>query len=94
MIAKTNRSIDIEFVIRPISGSAKSNTGMLDRSLFTGGNTLHAKMDTQTCLWYLEYEMGGLPMPLRQKYTGYAPLLKHVTEYLKSRNAHITEVKD
>lgn len=90
---KENRKEDIVLVLKPI-GSAKHVSGLMDKRLFTGDNNLHAVMDTQTCLWSLRYDHGILPQSLKQKFTGYAPLIKYVTDYLKNRNIEITEVKD
>lgn len=89
-----NRKIEIEFKLSPISGSAKSDSGMLDPTLFKGGNSLWAKMETQTCLWRLEYDKGVLPGGLKGRWTSYSQLLRHVVEYMKRRNVHIVEIKD
>jgi len=71
-----------------------SGTGLIDNQLFTGGNELHAIMDTRTSLWYLKYKSGILPEPLRQKFTGFTGLMKFVTEYFKRRNIKIERVID
>ena len=72
----------------------KSSTGMVDTSLFTGGNKLHAKMEDDTCLWYLKYDNGILPQPLKVKFTSFPQLKRHAEEYFKNRNIEIKEVID
>lgn len=87
------RSVDRILVIAPIDGKdAKAVTGLIDKRLFTGENKLHAIQEHG--LWYLKYEMGGLPDPLKQKYTSFAKLTKLVNEYLKKRNIEIKEILD
>lgn len=68
----------------------KSSTGLLDSRLFTGDNHLHAIQDAG--LWYLKYEKGGLPSPLKQKFTNFNQLLKHVKTYFEGRNAEVKEI--
>jgi hypothetical protein len=72
----------------------KSSTGMVDTSLFTGGNKLHAKMEDETCFWYLKYDNGILPQPLKVKFTSFPQLKRHAEEYFKNRNIEIKEVID
>lgn len=95
-VADKIRKTDIVLVIRPLPGmGAKAVTGLVDRKLFTGDNHLHAIMDTQTCLWKLAYDNGTLPSALKEKmFTGFAPLYKHVDEYMRTRNAHIESIID
>lgn len=72
----------------------KQGTGMIDPEAFGGNNPLHAKMDPQTTFWYLQYERGVLPEPLKQRYTSFKTLLKYAGEYFEKRNISIKEVKD
>lgn len=72
----------------------KQGTGLMDPQSFGGNNPLHARMDTQTSLWYLQYERGVVPEPLKQKFTSFKAVLKHAGEYFKKRNIEIKEVKD
>jgi hypothetical protein len=89
------RSTDRVLVLSVIDGKdAKRTTGLVDTNLFTGSNTLHAKMDPETSFWYLQYEKGILPEPLKNKYTSFKILLKFVTEYFQRRNIEIKEIKD
>lgn len=94
MMAKENRKTNIILVLKPIDGKARDVTGIIDRQLFTRDNNLNAIMDTQTCLWSLAYDKGTLPPVLRQKFTGFAPLMKTVKEYMKNRNVEVVEVID
>lgn len=95
MLAKENRKTDITLVLRPIEGKkALSSIGLLDPRLFKGGNSLHAVMDTQTCLWSLHYECGIPPEAFRQRFTSYSQLMKFVIEYMKGRNIEIAEIID
>ena len=88
---KTNRIL----VLKPIGNGPKSSTGLLDRRLFTGANTLHAVQDTSTCLWSLQYSSSGvLPPPLKIQFTSFQMLLKHARDYFKSRSVEISEVID
>jgi len=89
------RSPDRVLVLEPIEGmSPKKNTGLVDTSLFTGSNQLHAVMDTSTTLWRFQYEKGVLPEQLKHKFTSFKTLMKHADEYFKKRNIQIKEVKD
>ena len=92
---KKNRATDIILVLKVIDGKAPLNsTGLTDSRLFTGDNNLHAIMDKQTCLWYLQMDSGLLPKPLMQRFTGLGLLMKFVVEYYKKRNIEIKEVID
>lgn len=89
------RKDDRIFVLRPIDGKRpSSSTGLVDTRLFTGGNVLHAKMDPQNCLWYMEYENGVLPQALKGRYTKFRDLREYVENYFRTRNIEIVEVKD
>jgi len=88
-------SSDRILVLRPIEGKTPvSVSGLLDSRLFTGENKLHALMDTQTSLWSLKYEQGGLPEPLKQRFTSIKKLMDFVTAYFNKRNVEIAEIKD
>lgn len=89
------RSSDRILILEVIDGkAAKGSTGLVDTKLFTGGNRLHAIMNPETTLWYLQYDSGILPPALKQQFTGFKVLLKYVTEYFLKRNIQIKEVKD
>lgn len=89
------RSEDRVLVIKPKEGKKPtSGTGLVDSQLFLGGNQLHAIRDPLTTLWYLKYERGVLPTPLKQRWTHFNSLLTYVTNYFNKRNLNITEVID
>lgn len=71
----------------------KTSTGMVDTTLFTGENNLHARIDPQTMMWNVHYEKGAVPGALRdQKWTSFAKAYKDLELYFKDRNIKITEV--
>lgn len=89
------RSDDRVLVLKPIPDhKIKSSTGMTDKRLFTGENKLHAVMNTDTCIWSMKYEMGGLPEPLKEQFTTFDKLLAHARKYYNSRGLDIIEVQD
>jgi hypothetical protein len=95
MVGTKMRSSDRQIVLRPIEGkSSLSSTKLIDNRLFTGDNTLHAKLDPQTMLWYMEYDKGGVPQPLKQRFTSFLKLMQSVREYFRSRNIEVVEVID
>lgn len=90
-IRKTDRVFKLEIID---GKKPKTATGLVDQSLFKGTNTLHAKLDPQTCLWRMEYENGILPQPLKQRFTDFNRLFDFATNYFKNRNIKIAEVMD
>lgn len=92
---KRNRSTDIILKLRAKEGKkALTSTGMVDSRLLTGENNLHAVMDKQTCLWYVIYDNGPVPPQLKQRFTNFDRLFKHVTDYFMTRNIEIKEIID
>ena len=88
-------STDRKLVLAIADGAsaAKTATGMLDKRLFTGENSIHLKMEPDTTLWYFQYDQNGvLPEPLRCKFTGFKVAKKFAEDYFKKRNVVITEV--
>lgn len=85
---------DRVLVIQPIEGKPLATNGIMDKRLFTGENKLHAVMDSQTSLWKLKYDMGGVPSALTGVFTSFAAAKKHAQDYFKSRNVEIVEVID
>jgi hypothetical protein len=83
------------FEIKPKEGtSSKSSTGLVDNRLFKGGNVLHAYQDAATCLWYLKYEIGGLPEGLKDiRFTRLNTCAEHVRKYFDKRGL-IAVLKD
>lgn len=72
---------------------ALDSIGNSDKRIFTGENKLHAVMDTQTTLWKLKYEMGGVPEKLKGSFTSFKAVMQHAKEYYNHRNIEIREVK-
>lgn len=92
---KKNRAVDIVLKLAPVDGKAPlSSTGLIDKRLFTGDNRLHAIYDHQTHLWYLKYDDGIVPDPLKQRFTGLQKMLDFVTGYFARRNIKIEEIID
>ena len=86
------RSPDRILVLNVIDSNAR--IGLIDPQVFTGNNPLHAKRDDQAGLWYLQYEHGILPEPLKQRFTSFKALLKYSDDYFRKKNIAIKEVKD
>ena len=53
-------------------------------------NKLHAVQDAG--LWYLKFESGELPEPLKQRFTSFNVLIKYLTNYFNMRGIDIEEV--
>lgn len=70
------------------------DTSLLDPRLATGENKVHVIKEEQTGFWYFKYEHGGLPEPLKCKFTSFKKALQHAEEYYNRRNIDITEVID
>jgi len=68
--------------------------GNVDPKLFTGENKLHAIKDEEYNHWSFKYDSGGVPEPLKQKFTSFKALLKHAEIYYRTRNLKIVEVID
>lgn len=69
-------------------------TGLIDPQAFAGNNPLHAKRDDQAGLWYLQYERGVLPEPLKHRYTSFKDLIKYAGVYFAKRNISIKAIRD
>lgn len=91
-VEKVQSTNDRLLKITPKEGfNPESSTGLVDNRLFLGDNKLHALLDTQKHLWYLKYDKGGLPEPLKVKFTTYKHLLDYVKSYFDKRNLTVTE---
>lgn len=89
-LASKDRVIKLEVIDDKLP---KTSTGMVDASLFTGDNNLHARIDPQNMMWTLHYEKGAVPGALKeQKWTSFSKLYKDLELYFKNRNIKITEV--
>lgn len=90
-----NKSTDRILVLEIIENKAPmTSTGLVDRSLFTGDNKLHAVMDISTCLWHCRYEKGVVPPVLQQRFTSFKRLYDFAKAYFKKRNINIREIVD
>jgi len=88
-------SDDRVFVFHTIEGMEKlAANGLVDQRLFNGENKLHAKKEPETGLWYLQYDKGGLPPVLKQKWTSMKAMKTAAIEYFRKRGLMITEVED
>lgn len=97
MIAKKDKlkKDDRIFMLRVIDGEKPlSSIGMVDKTLFTGGNTLHARYNVQSGWWDCYYDHGRVPEPLAGTWTSYDKLLFDVEAYLRKRNIEIYQVLD
>lgn len=89
------RKTDRIIVLEQISKDKHADTGMVDTSLFKGGNQLHARQDSRTLFWTLHMEKGDVPGALKkQRFTTFKHLLDFVRNYFERRNARIVEIKD
>lgn len=91
---KYNRSSDIILKLKKREGNSMGSTGLIDNRLFTGGNSLHAIMDKQTCLWHFRYDSGILPVTLQTQYTSYRKAIEAATDYFNRRNVEIVDIID
>jgi hypothetical protein len=90
-LAKTDRV----FTLTPRPGEKTlTESGLVDNRLFKGENRLHAIMDSPTCHWFMKYEKGGLPEPLKGRYTSFPKLVEAATHYFNSRGVDVKEILD
>jgi hypothetical protein len=83
------------FVLKVIDGEKPlSSIGMVDKTLLTGGNAMHARHDPQTGYWTCSYEHGAIPEAISGRWMSYQQLLFDVEAYLKKRNIEIEKVID
>lgn len=90
-VAKNDRVFSL--TQRPGVKTTDAN-GLVDPRLFKGENKLHAVMDSGSCHWFMKYEQGGLPEPLRGRYTSFVKLTEAATNYFNSRGVDVTEIAD
>lgn len=89
------KSPDRVLVLSVMEGKKPMNsTGTADPRLFNGTNKLHCVMDTQSNLWSFKYDMGGLPEPLKCKFTTFTAAKKFADSYYNPRNIEINQVID
>jgi len=89
------RKTDIILKLKVMEGKKPvATSGFQDARLFNGANCLHAKLDTQVMLWYLQYDTGTIPGGLQGRWTSFDRLLTHTQGYLSRRNIEIVEILD
>lgn len=89
------RSEDRILVLRQIEGqNTLSSSGLIDNRLFKGENRLHGVRNPIDNLWYMKYDTGGIPDPLKQKFTSFADLYRLAKGYFEKRGIEIVEVID
>jgi len=94
-VSNKERSDDRLLFLKVQEGkSPHTTTGLIDKRLFTGENKMHAVMDSETSLWAIKYDKGGLPEALKQKFTSFSKLKNYVEIYFKGRNIEIEKIVD
>lgn len=89
------RSDDRILVLKQIEGEhVTASTGLVDNRLFQGGNRVHGIKDPRDNLWFFKYDAGGLPEPLKQKFTSFLALHKFASNYFAKRGLAVVEVID
>ena len=89
------RSDDRVLVLEATPGKNPRNTnGNIDPRLFTGENNLHVIYDDTSGMWKLRYDVGGLPEPLKQKFTTFNTAVDAATKYFETRNVSVVKVID
>lgn len=89
ILAKTDRVFSLKQ--RPGEKTTDS-LGNIDPRLFKGENKLHAVMDQESCHWFMKYDKGGLPEPLKGRYTSIVKLKEAADYYFNSRGVEVTEI--
>lgn len=90
-----NKTTDRTIVLKAMEGKSPLDGSLnMDHRLITGGNELHAIMNTQNCMWNLKYKHGVLPQQFQQTFTSFSRLLKFVKEYYGKRNIEVDKVID
>lgn len=87
--AKTDRVFSI--TQRP-GEKTTSSTGLVDPRLFKGENKLHAVMEPASCHWFMRYDQGSVPEPLRGRFTSFSKLTEAAEHYFNSRGVDIKEI--
>lgn len=90
-LAKTDRV----FKLTPRPGEKTlTDTGLVDQRLFKGENKLHAVMEPASCHWFMRYDKGGLPEPLKGRFTSFPKLVEAAKHYFSTRGVNIEEIID
>lgn len=95
MFVKKEQSTDRVFKLTQRPGTKTlTDTGLVDQRLFKGDNRLHAVMEPASCHWFMRYDKGGLPEPLKGRYTSYPKLVEAAATYFSARGVDIKETFD
>lgn len=86
------RSDDRILVLRQ-GDKPKTSAGLVDSRLFNGQNKLHVIKNNQG-LWSFKYEQGGLPEPLKQRFTRFEDALTFASRYFGKRDIKIEAIID
>lgn len=87
------KSDDRILVLVPMEGkNPRDSKGNIDPRLFSGENNLHGIYSETSGMWFLRYETGGLPEPLKQQFITFDDLETTVRRYFKTRNVTVLEV--
>ena len=89
------KSDDRTLILVPMEGkNPRDSKGNIDPRLFNGENNLHGIYNEMTGMWYLKYEVGGLPEPLKQQFLTFGDLETTVRQYFAKRNVTVLEIVD
>ncbi len=92
---KSEKLQDRVIVLKPMEGKdVLSSKGVIDNRIFSGENKLHAILDPKNTLWSFRLDHGGLPEPLKGRFTNFEKALAHAIEYFKKRNIAFVRVED
>lgn len=96
MISKDKLKKDDRILVLKVIDGEKplSSIGMVDKTLFTGGNRLHARYTVQTGWWNCYYDHGKIPEAISGTWTSFDKLHFDVQAYMKKRNIAIEQVLD
>lgn len=86
---------DRVLVLKVMDGKSPRDTaGKIDPRLFSGENNLHVIYDENTGMWSFRYDVGGLPEPLKQKYTEFQDAVTVARQYFAKRNVQIDRIEE
>lgn len=88
------RKTDRVLRLKAREGGSKSSTGLVDKRLFTGDNSLHVIQNDQG-LWNFKYAEGAVPPVLKnQSFTSFDLAYSHAKRYFDTRNVEIVGIDD
>lgn len=90
-LSSKNYDADRVITLTPRAGKdTLSSTGLVDPRLFNGTNVMYASMGPSG-LWSIRYKHGLPPEELRQQFTSFTNLMKHLKIYFGKRNIDVKE---